>query len=318
MSGKLAIVFPGQGCQFVGMGRDLWEAYPQVRELYAQADDLLGIGLTELCHSGPEEALTDTANTQPAIFVTSLALWYLVEPRLPIVPNGVGAFAGHSLGEYSALTAAGALTFSDGLRLVRRRGEAMRDAGIDEPGGMAAIIGLDDEVVEELVAEVSGDDADAVWPANYNSPGQVIIAGALGALDRAMALAKERGAKRALPLNVSVACHTPLMAAAGQRLGRALEETSFRQPLAPVVCNATAQPTTDATAIKAALMRQLSSPVRWTDSVRRMASDGVGSLLELGPKSVLAGLIRRIDRSLTTATVTDADALESLDPHSLL
>ena len=313
---KIAVVFPGQGCQFVGMGSDLYEGYPEARAVFDLADELLGFPLTELCFTGPEEVLGDTCNTQPAIYVASLALWRVLEPRLDAVRSRIAFMAGNSLGEYSALAAAGAFDYEEGLLLVRRRGEAMRDAGLSSPGGMAAIIGLEDAVVEQIVAESHTPEA-GVWMANYNSPGQVVIAGSPEGLEKAIALAKERKARRAMPLSVSVACHTPLMAGASDELTINLERTAFRSPWVPIVPNAVAAPASEPVDIKAALLRQLSSPVRWVESVQSMMAGGVTTVLEVGPRAILSGLVRRIDRSLATLAVTDCASLEALDVGSL-
>lgn len=308
----LAIVFPGQGCQAVGMGADVAAACPEARAVFEAADRALGFGLSALAFEGPAEVLNDTANTQPAIYTASMAIWRALEPRLDGIRERTAYVAGHSLGEFTALAAAGAIDLEDGLRLVRCRGEAMRDAGESAPGGMAAIIGLSDEAVAEVLA-AANDGREAVWAANLNAPGQVVIAGEREALERAMALAKERGARRALPLAVSVACHTPLMGAAAERLAAALEATTFCRPWAPVVCNALAEPVEDPDAIKAALMRQLTSPVRWVESVRRMAADGVRAMLEVGPQAVVGGLVKRIDGAVTLHAVTDRASLEAFD-----
>lgn len=312
MDTRIALVFPGQGCQFVGMGEDLYAAHGGARALYDRADEILGFPLSRLCFEGPAERLNDTANTQPAIYITSMALWRALSPRLGEVGQRIVFAAGHSLGEFAALTAAGALNFEDGLRLVRRRGEAMHDAGEEASGGMAAIIGLEDEKVAQIVAQANGD-GQGVWIANYNSPGQVVIAGEKGALERAVSLAREREAKRAIPLKVSVACHTPLMEAAADRLGAALERTTFRRPTIPVVSNAEAVPLTEPQEIKGALLKQLSHPVRWVESVQTMVDEGVEVTLEVGPRAVVSGLIRRIHRRLRRYQVTDTDSLEVLD-----
>ena len=312
----LALVFPGQGCQFVGMGADLCAAYPEARQVYEAADDVLGFSLSSLCFEGPEEELNDTANTQPAIYATTMALWELLSPRLEGARPRIATVAGHSLGEFSALAAAGALDFASGLRLVRRRGEAMRDAGATSPGGMAAIIGLSDEDVESLVAEARGDTQD-VSVANYNSPGQVVIAGEQAALERALELAKARGAKRAIPLAVSVACHTHFMEAASARLGAALEATTFHRPWAPVVSNVTASASSEPQAIVAALLRQLTSPVRWVESIQAMAGEGVTTMIEVGPRAVVSGLIKRIDGSVKLLSVTDAPGIEAFGLEAL-
>jgi [acyl-carrier-protein] S-malonyltransferase len=315
--GNLALVFPGQGCQFVGMGADLAEAYPEARALYRRADEVLGLSLSGLCFQGPDVELNDTANTQPAIYVSSMALWQALAPRLGQVLPRVGFVAGHSLGEFVALAVAGAFSFEDGLRLVRCRGEAMRDAGVASPGGMAAIIGLEDQALSEVLMGANAGGKQGVWVANDNSPGQVVIAGEKAALERAMNLAKERRAKRVLPLAVSVACHTPLMGAAAERLDEALRNTPFQKPWALVVSNALAQPLGEPAAIQAALMKQLTSPVRWVESVRAMASAGARTMLEVGPKSVVAGLIKRIDATINVMAVSDRASLEAMDTGAL-
>lgn len=306
----LALLFPGQGCQFVGMGADLCQAHSAARAVFARADEVLAMPLSALCFEGPEDALDDTANTQPAIYTATYALWRVLASRLGDDIPRVAYVAGHSLGEFSALAVSGALTFEDGLRLVRARGVAMRDSGTLAPGGMAAILGLDDDAVARIVADAS--DGSRVWVANLNSPGQVVIAGEHEALRRALALAVERGAKRAVELPVSVACHTPLMGPAAERLAAALETTPIARPLAPVVSNATARPTSDPAEIRANLLRQLTGPVRWVESVRAMVSGGVDAMLEVGPKAVVSGLVRRIDRSLTLHSATDAAGVEAL------
>jgi len=313
---NLAIVFPGQGCQAVGMGADVVAAYPEAAAVFEVADRVLGFALSALMLEGPAEALNDTANTQPAIYAASMALWRALEPRLADIRERTLCLAGHSLGEFTALTAAGALELEDGLRLVRCRGEAMRDAGESTPGGMAAIIGLSEAQVAEVLHAVN-DGREAVWAANLNAPGQVVIAGEREALERAVALAKENGARRALPLAVSVACHTPLMAGAAERLAAALEATPFHRPWAPVVSNALATPVQDPDAIKAALMRQLTSPVRWVESVQTMVAGGVTAMLEVGPQAVVSGLVKRIAPDVTVQAVTDRASLERFAPELL-
>ncbi len=305
---SLAIVFPGQGCQFVGMGTDLCSRFYHARERLEQADDILGLKLSQLCSEGPEDILNDTANTQPAIYVTTMILWEALAERMNGARGLIAFGAGHSLGEYAALTAAGALDFEQGLRLVRERGLAMAEAGDCAPGRMAAIIGLSDEVVHEIIAQVQGEKLN-VWVANYNSPGQVVIAGCNEGLVRAVELAQERKAKRAIPLAVSVACHTPLMGAAAERLGAALAETDIRRPWVPIVSNATARPLSEPEEIRKALLRQLSSPVRWVESVQTMTRAGVTTMIEVGPKSVVTGLIRRITREVDVLNVTDEASL---------
>ena len=319
-SGLIGLVFPGQGCQSVGMGADLFETFPEARTLYERADEILGFSLSSMCFAGPAEALNDTANTQPAIYVTTMALWQVLKPRLEGVRSDIAFAAGHSLGEFSALAAAGAIDVDAGLKLVRRRGEAMRDAGETAPGGMAAIIGLEDEVVAEIVDEANvkaGGDGASVWMANYNSPGQVVISGENETLDVALALAQERKAKRALRLSVSVACHTPLMAGASERLAAALEETTFRCPWVPVVSNVEARPLSDPDEIRSALLRQLSSPVRWVESIQHMVDNGATSMIEIGPKAVVSGLIKRIHRDTNLSSVTDSDSLNAFDEEAI-
>jgi len=298
------------------MGASLFADYAEARALFEMADDILGFSLSGICFEGPAEALNDTANTQPAIYATTMALWAVLAPRIEGLRDNVRCVAGHSLGEFSALAAAGALEVADGLRLVRRRGEAMRDAGETAPGGMAAIIGLDDEAVAAIVDEANGK-GQGVWMANYNAPGQVVIAGNHDKIALAVALALEHKARKAVALQVSVACHTPIMRQAGERLAEALRDTPLRRPWAPVVSNADARPLSDPEKIRAALLRQLYSPVRWTESVQTMAADGVDAVLEIGPKAVVSGLVKRIDRSLARYSVTDGGSAEALDWEAL-
>jgi [acyl-carrier-protein] S-malonyltransferase len=298
------------------MGAELYRTYPEARAVFEQADDVLGMSLSRLCFEGPEEMLNDTANTQPAIYASSMALWAALLPRLEGASGAIAMAAGHSLGEFSALTATGALSLADGLRLVRRRGEAMRDAGASQPGGMAAIVGLDDEAVAQIVAEANGDEM-ALWLANYNAPGQVVIAGRQDKLEQAQALAKARQARMTVPLAVSVACHTPYMRAAAERLGAALAETTIQRPWAPVVSNALALPLVEPADIQAALLQQLYSPVRWAASVQAMDANGVTASLEVGPKAVVSGLVRRIARDWQQLTVTDGASLEALDVEAM-
>lgn len=309
-SATLAVLFPGQGAQYVGMGADLCEAFPEAAAVFARADEVLGWPLSALCFEGPEDELSETSNTQPAIYVASWALWCVLQGRLGGILPEIACVAGHSLGEFTALAAAGAFSFEEGLSLVRCRGEAMRDVGEEAPGGMAALVGLSDEVVAEIVATSRSEDCD-LWIANYNSPGQLVVAGLGAPLERAMSLAAERGAKRVVRLAVSVACHTPLMVGAAARLGEALESTPLQRPWTPIISNAEAEPLQDSAEIEQALMRQLTHPVRWVESVQTMAKHGVTQVLEVGPRSVVAALTRRVDRSLRTHTVTDAASLEA-------
>lgn len=282
----IAFVFPGQGSQYVGMGKDLNEQSSTAQELFRQADAILNVPLSRLCFEGPEEELRQTKNTQPAIFLHSMALAMSYRG-----PKGAMA-AGHSLGEYSALVYAGALTWEDGLRLVRLRGELMQQAGVDRPGTMAAIIGLDPKTVVDACEKAL--EAGIVQAANFNSPGQIVISGSVPGVRRAMELAKERGAKLVKELPVSGAFHSPLMESAQEGLKEALENTPIRDASIPVYANVTAQPVRDAGGIRRLLLQQLTSPVRWEESVAAMASDGALTFVEIGPGKVLQGLVKRI------------------------
>jgi [acyl-carrier-protein] S-malonyltransferase len=307
-SQRIGVLFPGQGSQFVGMGRDVAEGFPLARETFREADDSLGIALSRLAWEGPDGELVLTKNAQPAILVHSLAVWRVVEDRLPGLPVAIGA--GHSLGEFSAYAAAGALSFTDAVRAVRRRGELMFRSGEERPGTMAAVIGLADDGVRSACEQATREGS-VVVPANYNSPGQVVISGDAEAVDRVGPLLKEAGAKRVLPLNVSGAFHSPLMATAENGLREHLEAVEMRGPRFPVVANASAAPVTEADGARRLLIEQLTSPVRWTESVQAMAADGITRFLEVGPGNVLAGLLRRIDRSLSAVSVGTAEELNT-------
>lgn len=284
------------------MGCDLYASSPVARDIFTQADDILGLALSKLCFEGPSEVLDDTVNTQPAILATSVAALRLLEQQWNDAPVYV---AGHSMGEFSASVAAEVLSFEDGLLLVRERGRLMKRAGEQNPGGMAAILGGEREDVEAACALAREGSGAYVGIANDNCPGQIVISGASDALERAMRRAKERGAKRAIRLPVSIAAHSPLMAEAADAFRRRLETTSFREPTVPVAANATASPLTDPADIRDALGQQLTSPVRWSESMRWMIDQDVGSFVEIGPKKVLTGLLRRIDRSVEGMTAAE-------------
>ncbi len=307
MSRAVAFIFPGQGSQKVGMGRSWAEAHPECREAFEEAEAALP-GLTALCWEGPAEDLQLTANTQPAILATSVAIHRAAAARHP----APALVAGHSLGEYSALVAAGALDFGDALRLVRRRGELMQEAVPVGEGGMAAILGLDAVAVEELAEEAAGE-SEHCGVANYNEPRQTVVAGHRAAVERAAELARERGAKRALILPVSAPFHSKLMAPARLGLAPLLESTQFLDPRMPVMTNVDARPVTTGAEARAALIRQVDSPVRWVESVEWMAGEGgITNFVEVGPGTVLAGLVRRIASDARTLSLTEPDKLAEL------
>ena len=298
---KTAIIFPGQGSQYVGMGKDLYEGSPTAKMLFEKADETLGFPLSRICFEGPEEELKQTKNTQPAIFLHSIVLFHLLK-RTPF-----DMAAGHSLGEYSALVAAGALTFEDGLKLVRLRGELMQQAGIKYPGTMAAIVGLDSKTINELCAEISADEL--VQAANYNSPGQVVISGSTVGVRRAMESAKIRGAKIVKELQVSGAFHSPLMESAQTGLKEVLDRIEIKDPAVPVYANVTARPTHSAEEIRRLLFQQLLSPVRWEESIVNMITDGASTFVEIGPGKVLQGLVKRINGNVSAIGIEKREDL---------
>jgi [acyl-carrier-protein] S-malonyltransferase len=288
---NVILLFPGQGSQRPGMGRDLAEAYPAARAVFDEADRDLGFPLSSLCFEGPEGELTSTQNAQPALLAHGAAAWAVVRDRL--APS-VRAAAGHSLGEFTAYHAAGTFSLADALRVVRKRGELMYESGVERPGAMAAILGLDEKLVEEACRQASESEG-VVVPANYNTPEQLVISGEVAAVERAMALSREAGARRAIRLKVSGAFHSPLMDVARNGLSHALEKTQASDPAFPVYSNVSAEPVREAGAACDLHVSQLTSPVRWTALVRRMASDIPQPIfLELGPGSVLANLVQRI------------------------
>jgi len=311
-----AWLFPGQGSQRVGMAQDLWGRFPQARARLEAANQLLGFELTAYLFGSHTEdaeaaaaALAQTDITQPALYVHSLAVVAVLE-EAGCRPDAV---AGHSLGEYSALAAAGVLSFEDGLRLVRLRGQLMAEAGRKRPGAMAAILGLDDEAVEMLCREVMEEGGGLVQPANYNAPGQVVISGEVEAVARAAEKAQDRGARRVVRLPVSGAFHSPLMEEAIQQLAKAIAQVPLYPPKCPVYVNVTAAPTQDPDEIRTRLVEQMLAPVRFTQTLHRMQTDGITTFWEIGPGNVLTGLVRRtLGRDVQTLTVGTADELEIL------
>ena len=288
-----AFLFPGQGSQFVGMGRDLYDREPIARALFDEADALFGAALSRLCFEGPEEALTDTAVQQPALFTTSLAAWAVLRQR---GEADATYFAGHSLGEFSALAAAGGISFADGLALVRRRGELMKLAGERSPGGMAAVLGLDAGPVAELCAQAADKTGKYVGVANDNCPGQIVISGDESALAQAIDLISAAGARKVVRLPISIAAHTPLMAAVAEEFAAAVDATPFTAARVPAIANVSARPVMTPDDIRAELKAQLTSPVAWTETIRYLGEQGVTTYLEVGPGDVLLGLVKRIDR----------------------
>ncbi|HEY7746380.1 MAG TPA: ACP S-malonyltransferase [Desulfuromonadales bacterium] len=303
----IAFVFPGQGSQYPGMGKDLADNFPAARQVFEEANDALGFDLAALCYTGPEDELKLTTNTQPAILTVSTAALKVLEQESGLRPAYV---AGHSLGEYSALVAAGALSFVDAVRTVRQRGAFMQEAVPVGVGAMAAILGLDTVELEAVCQEAA--QGQVVSPANYNSPGQVVIAGHATAVERAIELAKAKGAKRAMPLPVSAPFHCSLMLPAGERLREELAGIAVGSLRTPVVTNVEAAPNCDADRVKELLVAQVSAPVRWEESVQKMADLGVERFIEIGPGKVLAGLIKRIAKGAAAQSVEDVAGLKAL------
>ncbi|MEZ5106151.1 MAG: ACP S-malonyltransferase [Draconibacterium sp.] len=285
-----AYVFPGQGAQYPGMGKDLYENSAEARALFEKANDILGFDITKIMFEGEVEDLKQTKVTQPAIFLHSVLLAKTVKDFKPDM------VAGHSLGEFSALVANGTLTFEDGLQLVYKRALAMQKACEIEPSTMAAIVGLDDNIVEEVCASIE----DVVVPANYNCPGQLVISGSISGIDKACEILTEKGAKRALKLVVGGAFHSPLMEPAREELAAAIEATTFSTPVCPVYQNVSAQAVSDPSVIKENLIAQLTAPVKWTQIVQNMIADGATSFTEIGPGKVLQGLVKKVDRAMET------------------
>jgi [acyl-carrier-protein] S-malonyltransferase len=290
-----AFVFPGQGAQFVGMGKDLYDNSAVAREMFEKANDILGFSITDLMFAGTDEDLKQTKVTQPAIFLHSVILAKVMGDDFK--PEMV---AGHSLGEFSALVSAGAMNFEDGLKLVSQRALAMQKACEAEPSTMAAIVGMEDAIVEEVCASIS----EVVVAANYNCPGQLVISGSIAGVDKACAILTEKGAKRALKLPVGGAFHSPLMEPARAELAKAIEATDIKAPICPVYQNVSAKPFTNPAEIKLNLVAQLTAPVKWTQTVQNMIADGATLFTEVGPGSVLQGLVKKVDRNAQTAGIS--------------
>ncbi len=304
-----AAIFPGQGSQALGMGADFAQRYDIARETFAQADDLLGFKLSEICWRGPAAELNQTINTQPALYVSSVAIWRVLRDLVPAAQPAW--LAGHSLGEFSALTAADALSFEQGIKLVRARGRFMQEAGDQNPGAMAAVLALEAAQVEALCASVSRETGAVVVLANDNCPGQAVVSGEIAAVDRLIAQAAEAGARRAVKLAVSVAAHSPLMATALEGFLQALRETDFSPPAVPVYGNIKAEPLRDVQAIRQELDHQLTQSVRWTDSMRAIIGAGAQTFIEVGAGNVLTGLLRRIDRSKARVNLNNIKSLDA-------
>ncbi len=289
-----AYVFPGQGAQFVGMGKDLYEQYPEAKALFEKANDILGFRITDLMFSGTDEDLKQTKVTQPAIFLHSVILAKVLgnsfQPEMS---------AGHSLGEFSAIVSCGALSFENGLILVSKRAQAMQKACELQPSTMAAILGLDDEAVEKICAGIKA----VVVPANYNSPGQIVISGSIDGIDTAIEQLTAAGAKRAIKLPVGGAFHSPLMEPARLELEKAIDQADFKNPICPVYQNVTASPSKDASVIRENLKKQLTAPVKWTQTVKNMLAGGATAFYEVGPGNVLQGLIKKVDRAIVAESV---------------
>ena len=304
-----AFTFPGQGSQEVGMGKDFADKYALARETFEQADEILGFSLSKLCWDGPEEDLNQTINTQPALYVTSIAILRVLQQESPLAkPMWM---AGHSLGELTALTASGAMLFGDGLKLVRTRGRLMQEAGKDNPGAMAAILALDTDKVNELCATVSEEMGQVVVLANDNCPGQIVVSGENEAIDRLIEIAPEAGARMAVKLAVSIAAHSPLMASASESFKEALSTTNIGEPQISVYGNVNATPLKTASEIREELNHQLTRSVLWTESMQAIIAAGAETFVEIGSKDVLSGLMKRIDRKRTRISLNSVEALDA-------
>jgi len=304
---KRAFIFPGQGSQYAGMGKDLADNFKIAQDAFSEADDALGFKLSALCFNGPEEDLKLTMNTQPAILATSIAALRVVQAETGIAADFL---AGHSLGEFSALVASGSLNFADALRTVRSRGKFMQEAVPVGVGAMAAILSIDEDVLSDICREAA--QGEVVSPANFNSPGQIVIAGHAAAVNRAIDIAKSRGFRKAMLLPVSAPFHSSLMIPAGERLGEVLQQVNLLDMKTPVVTNVEATRNMDSTRVRELLVAQVSAPVKWDSSIREMVRLGVTSFLEIGPGKVLSGLVKRIDKEVVTANIEDSAGLKAL------
>lgn len=309
---RIALVFPGQGSQYVGMGKQLYETSPAARQVFDRADSVLGFPLSKLCFEGPQEELDDTYNAQPAILTVCIACLEALKEKLGVLGYALAPsiVAGHSLGEFTALVVAGVLDFDDALKLVRERGRLMKESGDQRPGGMAAVIGLDKPTLEQVVEEAQ--QAGVVTLANDNSPGQTVLSGEVAALQRAMELSKQRGAKIVQRLAVSIASHSPLMQQASQSFTSLLSQCTLRTPEIPLIANISASVMTNVDDLRAELAEHLTKPVQWTQSVQEIAAQGISTIVEIGPKQVLSSLVKRITPDAKPVALTDAEVVKLL------